>query len=62
MQIFIISSKSLTMLLVFVVFRGKNFMYEVVTETVDKFPKWLQVTIEYASSASFIALLFCILG
>lgn len=50
------------MLLVFVVFRGKNFMYEVVTETVDKFPKWLQVTIEYASSASFIALLFCILG
>ncbi|XP_058964303.2 transmembrane channel-like protein 7 isoform X1 [Pocillopora verrucosa] len=43
-------------------FRGNNFMYEVVTETVDKFPKWLQVTIEYASSASFIALLFCILG
>lgn len=43
-------------------FRGRKFMYEIVIETVDNLPKWLQLTIEYASSASFIAMLFCILG
>lgn len=37
-------------------------MYQVIEETVDAFPDWLQQVISYASSASFITMLFCILG
>ena len=37
-------------------------MYQVIEETVDSFPDWLQQVISYASSASFITMLFCILG
>lgn len=43
-------------------FKGKQFMYQVIEETVDTFPDWLQQVISYASSASFITMLFCILG
>lgn len=43
-------------------FKGKQFMYQVIEETVDAFPDWLQQVISYASSASFITMLFCILG
>ncbi|KAJ7340301.1 Transmembrane channel-like protein 5 [Desmophyllum pertusum] len=43
-------------------FKGQAFMYQVVTDTVSRFPKWLRLTISYMSSASFIAMLFCILG
>ncbi|XP_078346103.1 transmembrane channel-like protein 7 isoform X1 [Oculina patagonica] len=43
-------------------FKGKDFMYQVISETTDTFPKWLRSTIGYLSSASFITMLFCILG
>ena len=37
-------------------------MYQVIIETVEGFPNWLRQVINYASSASFITMLFCILG
>jgi len=49
-------------LLIFSFCRGKQFMYQVIEETIDAFPDWLQQVINYASSASFITMLFCILG
>lgn len=51
-------------LLFFIIFhwRDQDFMYQVVTLTVNGFPRWLRQVINYASSASFIAMLFCVLG
>lgn len=43
-------------------FKDREFMYQVVTVTVNGFPRWLRQVINYASSASFIAMLFCVLG
>ena len=46
----------------FVLCRGRDFMYQVISDTTASFPKWLRLTIGYLSSASFITMLFCILG
>lgn len=43
-------------------FKGRDFMYQVISDTTASFPKWLRLTIGYLSSASFITMLFCILG
>ncbi|XP_020611290.1 transmembrane channel-like protein 7 [Orbicella faveolata] len=43
-------------------FKGRDFMYQVITDTTASFPNWLRLTIGYLSSASFITMLFCILG
>ena len=37
-------------------------MYNVVSELIEGFPQWLTGVIRYASSASVVAIVFCILG
>ena len=46
----------------FLVSRGKKAMFAIVKETVKEFPDWLSKAVSYISSASFLAMLFCILG
>lgn len=43
-------------------FKGHTSMYEIVSDLIQGFPKWLTDIIQYASSASVVALVFCILG
>lgn len=43
-------------------FKGLASMYQVVTDLVEGFPNWLRQVISYASSASVITVVFCILG
>ena len=37
-------------------------MYDIVSDLIQGFPEWLTDIIQYASSASVVALVFCILG
>ncbi|KAK2572049.1 Transmembrane channel-like protein 5 [Acropora cervicornis] len=43
-------------------FKGHASMYEIVSDLIQGFPKWLTDIIQYASSASVVTLVFCILG
>ncbi|KAK3715207.1 hypothetical protein QZH41_020469 [Actinostola sp. cb2023] len=41
---------------------GQKRMYEVVSQEVEGFPSQLRIAFQYLSSASFLAMIFCILG
>ncbi|XP_048576014.1 transmembrane channel-like protein 7 isoform X2 [Nematostella vectensis] len=43
-------------------FRNDDNMYAVITNEVEKFPDVVRQAVNYVSSASFLAMLFCILG
>ena len=43
-------------------FRDQAAMYNVVKDTVKEFPGWMRKAVGYIGSASFLAMLFCILG